>query len=239
MSVHLGRFMECNGVLPTTQFAYRKGQGTCDALLCVSHILQSTLESGQEARIVQIDFSAAFHMVNHQGILYWLCSVGIGGSVLSILTQFLSNRSQHVTVDGWYIKLVDVVSGVPQGSVLGPLLFLLYSLELFSILENKLIGYADDSILMSVVPSPCIRVTVAESLIHDLGRVSEWCNLRGMKLNASKTKTIIASRSGTIHPQSSQLTIAGTVLKESDDLVILRVIFDSKLSFEKHCCLVS
>ena len=62
--------MERSGVLPTNQFAYRKGLGTCDALLCVSHALQSALESGQEARIVQIDFNAAFDRVNHQGILY-------------------------------------------------------------------------------------------------------------------------------------------------------------------------
>ena len=61
--VLLGRFMECRGVLPTTQFAYRKGIGTCDALLCVAHTLQSALEMGQEARIVQIDFSAAFDRV--------------------------------------------------------------------------------------------------------------------------------------------------------------------------------
>ena len=89
--VCLGQFMERSGVLPTTQFAYRKGLGTCDALLCVSHTLQSALENGQEARIVQIEFSAAFDRVNHLGILYKLCSVGIGGSVLSILTKFLSN----------------------------------------------------------------------------------------------------------------------------------------------------
>ena len=69
VSVRLGRFMECSGVLPTTQFAYRKGLGTCDVLLCASHTLQSALESGQEARIVQIDFSAAFDRVNHLGIL--------------------------------------------------------------------------------------------------------------------------------------------------------------------------
>ena len=93
--------------------------GTCDALLCVSHTLQSALESGQEARIVHIDFSAAFDRVNHQGILHRLSSVGIGGSVLSVLTQFLSNRSQFVFVDGCRSKLVNVVSGVPQGSVLG------------------------------------------------------------------------------------------------------------------------
>ena len=94
---------------------------------------------------MQIDFSAAFDRVNHLGILYKLGSVGIGGSVLSILTQFLSNRSQQVMVDGCRSKLVNVVSGVPQGNVLGPLLFLLYMSELFSIVENKLIGYADDS----------------------------------------------------------------------------------------------
>ena len=70
---------------------------------------------------MQIGFSAAFDRVNHQGSLYRLCSVGIGGSVSSILTQFLSNRSQHVIVDGCRSKLVDVVSGVPQGSVSGPL----------------------------------------------------------------------------------------------------------------------
>ena len=83
--------MECSGMLRTIQFAYWKGLGTCDALLCMSHALQSSLESGQEARIVQIDFCAAFARVNYLGILYKLCSVGILGSVLSILTQFLSN----------------------------------------------------------------------------------------------------------------------------------------------------
>ena len=114
MSVRFGRFMERSGVLPTTQFAYRKGLGTCDAVVCMSHTLRSALESGQEARIMQIDFSAALDRVNHLGILYKLCSVGIGGSVLSILTQFLSNRSQQVMVDGCRSKLVNIVSGVAQ-----------------------------------------------------------------------------------------------------------------------------
>ena len=114
--------------------------------------------------------------------------MGIGGSVLSILTQFLLNRSQHVMVDGCRNKLANVVSGVPQGSVLGPLLFLLYTLELFPILENLLIGYTDDSTLMAVVPSPgCCR----------------------------------------------------TILKDSDDFVILGVTFDSKMTFEKHLRSVS
>ena len=84
---------------------------------------------------------------------------------------------------------------------------------------------------MAVVPSPGVRATVAESLNRDLGRVSEWCDLWGMKLKASKTKTMIVSRSRTMHQQSPPLIIGGTVLKESDNLVILGVTFDSKMTF--------
>ena len=82
-------------------------------------------------------------------------------------------------VDGYISKLVNVVSGVPQGSVLGPLLFLLYISELFSLLENKLICYADESTLIALVPSPGLRVAVAESRSRDLVKVREWCDLWG------------------------------------------------------------
>ena len=100
-------------------------------------------------------------------------------------------------------------------------------------MEYKLIGYADDSTF------PGVRIAVAESLIRNLGRVSEWCDLWEMKLNASTTKTMIVSRSRTMHPQSPPLTIGGTVLEKSDDLIILAVTFDSKMTFEKHLRSVS
>ena len=102
-----------------------------------------------------------------------------------------------------------------------------------------MIDYADDCTFMAVVPYPGVRVIVAESLICDLDRVCEWCNLWGMKLNVSKTKTIIFSRSRTMHPRSPPSTIGGTVLKESDDLVILGVTIDSKMTFEKQLLSVS
>ena len=106
------------------------------------------------------------------------------------------------------------------------------------ITDHQLIGFADESTLMDVVPLS-VRITVVEFLIHDLGRISEWCDLRLMKLNASTTKSMIVSRSRTMHPQSPTLPIGKTVLKESDDLVILGVTFESKLTFEKHLRLVS
>ena len=185
---------------PNSQFYYRKSIGTCDVFLCVSRTLQSA------CRIVQIDIKAAFDRANHQRILFKLYSVGIGGSLKSILTQFLSNRSHNVMMDGSWSKLVNVVSGVPQGSVIRPLLFLLCASELFYILENiKLICYADDSALMAVVPCPGVRVTVAKSLKRDLVKVTEWCDLWEMKLNTSKNKSMIVSRSRTMHPQSSPI----------------------------------
>ena len=76
------------------------------------------------------------------------------------------------------------------------------------------------------------------TLFRELGRVSEWCDLSGMKLNVSKTMTMVVSRSCTMHPQSPLLTIGGTVLKESDDLIILGVTFVSKMTFEKNLRLV-
>ena len=122
-----------------------------------------------------------------------------------------------------------------SGKCFGPavVLFLLYTAELFIIVENKLYGYADDSTLVAVVPSPGERVAVSESMNLDLNRVSVWCNLWGMKLNASKTKAMIVSRSRTVHPQLTPLTLDETVLKEPADLVILGVIFDATMTFAR------
>ena len=125
------------------------------------------------------------------------------------------------------------------GRRFGPIIVPSVHFRAFSILENKLIGYADNSTLMAVCTIPSRESYSCRVLIRDLGRVSEWCDLWGMKLNASKAKTMIFSKSPTPHPQSPPLTIGGTVLKESDDLVILGVTFASKLTFEKHHCFVS
>ena len=91
------------------------------------------------------------------------------------------------------------------------------------------------------MPSPGERIAVSESMNCDLNRVSVWCNLWGMTLNASNAKTMIVSRSPAVPPQLTPLTLDGTVLKESADLVILgvRMTFDAKMTFEKHLRSVS
>ena len=228
------RFFENEGFLPKCQFAYRKGLGTCDALLTIMHELQLALDKGYEARLVQLDFSAAFDRVSHDGLLYKLRDRGVGGNVISIIEQFLMNRRQRVKVDGSFSEFVEVVSGVPQGSVLGPLLFVIYTADLFDVVENRLVNYADDSTLFSICKRPADRSAVALSLNRDLNRISEWCDRWMMKLNPLKTKTLIVSRSRTVLPVHGSLFLNGLVLPVSETLVILGVNLDSKLTLEHH-----
>ena len=102
--------------------------------------------------------------------------------------QFSENRVQRVKIDRVCSSVVDIVSGVPQGSVLDPLLFLLYNSDLPHILKNDLVCYADDSTLFSSVPTLRDRVSVVASLNSDLDWIGDWCLRWGMLVNPSKPK---------------------------------------------------
>ena len=235
----LNAFAERNNLFPKLQFGFRKGLGTCDALLTITSIIQKALDSGCEARMIGLDFSAAFDRVNHEALIFKLKQFGIGGPFLNILIEFLTDRVQRVVVDGHHSEWRKVISGVPQGSVLGPLLFILYTHDMWFGLENKLVAYADDATLVAVVPSPDMRSVVSESLNRDLARISSWCKLWGMKLNPNKTQSMIISRSRTIQPRHPDLLIDNVPLVTDDSFKILGVLFDSKLTFESHIRAVS
>ncbi|KAK3894304.1 hypothetical protein Pcinc_001927 [Petrolisthes cinctipes] len=230
----LNSYCNNNDLIPISQFGFRKGLGTCDALLTLSHALQSSLDKGYESRVVAIDFSSAFDRVNHKALLHKLQLIGIGGSLLSIFKEFLMNRSQCVVIDGCTSVPVPVVSGVPQGSVLGPLFFILFTADLGFELENKLISYADDTTLYSPIPSPGSRIEVAASLSRDLAKITSWCELWGMKLNAKKTHSMIISRSRTLVPPHPCLHISGEQIEDVTGLHLLGVTLDPKLTFERH-----
>ena len=119
-------------------------------------------------RMLGLDFSAAFDHVNHKALIFKLRQLGVGGPFLGILTEFLSNRLQRVVVVGQFNDYRGVVLGVPQGSVLGPLLFILYTHDVWFGLENMLVSYADDTTLLACIPSLNMRSDVTESLNRDL-----------------------------------------------------------------------
>ena len=129
---------------------------------------------------MQIDFSAAFYRISHSGLLYKLRDVKVGGAVFKVIAGFLSDRVQRVVVDGIRSEKVMVVSSVPQGNVLGPLLFLLYTSDLPITLVNTLVTYADDSTVFAEVSEPCTRVQAVLSLNRDLACFCDWCIRWGM-----------------------------------------------------------
>ena len=111
-------------------------------------------------------------------------------------------------VDGATSEWIPIVSAVPQGSVLGPLLFILYTSEMFELVENRLYAYADDSTLLTVVRKPAERPAVAASH-RDVARIQEGCNHWGMVLNPNKTKALVVSRSRTVNPSHGDLILSG------------------------------
>ena len=177
---------------------------------------------------------AAFDRVNRVGLVFKLRETGVGVLILKVFQNFLSSLTQRVKVDGVCISSIDVVSGVPQGSVLGPLLFLLYIADLPRLLQNELVGYADDSTLLCRIPHPRDRSSVAASLNDNLAVISNWCSRRGMLVNPSKTRGMLISRSCTAEPLFPDLVIDGSVVEMVSGLKILGIILDSKLTFEKQ-----
>ena len=154
--------------------------------------------------------------------------------MLPIYGEFLFKRRHRVVVDGATSEWIPIVSGVSQGSVLGPLLFIFYPSEMFQLVENRLYAYADDSTLLAVVCKPADRPAVAAYLHRDLVRIQEWSNYWCVILNPNKARARVVSRSRTVNPPYDDLVLSGVSIRASPNLDILGVKFDSKLTFEDH-----
>ena len=191
LAKHLNNFAEKKNLFPHLQFGFREGLGTCDALLTITNFVQKALDCGNKVCMVGLDFSAAFDRVNHKTLIFKLRQLGVDGPFLSILMEFLSNRLQRVVVDGQFNEYRNAISSAPRGSVLGPLLFILYTHDMWFGLENMLVSYADDATLLARILSPNMRSDVTKSLNRDLSIISTWCNLWGRRLNPNKTQSMI------------------------------------------------
>ena len=145
-----------------------------DALLLLKHDLQSSLDKRFQSMIVSLDFSTAFDLVNYQDVLYKLKSMGSCGPVFNILNNILTNHQQHVLVHENFSQFKPVVSGVPQGSVLGLLLLILYTADMWNDLENKIVSYIDDTTSYTEVTYPSDRINVAKYLNRDLVIIQLW-----------------------------------------------------------------
>ena len=147
------------------QSGFRPGDGTINQLTYIIHTIYQALDMGMEIRMVFLDLSKAFDKVWHRGLIHKLENLGLCDPLLSSFRTYLSNRIQRVTIEGHCSTWFHIESGVPQGSVLGPLLFLIYINDICEDVESNYFLYADDT---SLLDDP---IASASKLEKDLEKV--------------------------------------------------------------------
>lgn len=220
------------------QSAYRKFHSTESALLRIQNDLLLAMEKKRVSALVLLDLSAAFDTVDHQILLSRLSlNFGLSGSALSLLTSYLSNRTQSVQAGSDSTPASPVLTGVPQGSVLGPLLFTLYTTPLSYLLTDSDVSfhfYADDTQLYSSFSAPDSPTALA-AMSNALDSVYSWLSSNYLSLNPSKTEYLLIGtnqqRSKVTH---GTLSFSGYVIQPSTSARNLGVIFDPDLSLSKH-----
>jgi hypothetical protein len=228
-------FLRHHNLLNDRQYGFLSERSTTDLLTVLFQTWTDALDSGSEVRAISLDISKAFDKVWHDGLLAKLQSHGIGGPLFNWLKDYLSNRSQAVRVDGIISESKSINAGVPQGSVLGPTLFLIFINDLLDITSNPIHSFADDSTLhVRLPPGPLTvaRQEAAVTLDSDLAKIDEWGEQWLVSFNAKKTTQLAISRRSdqnypASHFQESELQFAS-------EMKLLGITFSGKLSLEKH-----
>ena len=145
------------------------------------------------SKVVQdafLDISAAFDKVWHKGLIAKLSQIGVDGTLLDLLKSYLANRKQCVVVDGVKSSMLEVKAGIPQGSRLGPLLFLIYINDIVNNIESEIMIFADDTTLLASGSDPN---ETASQLNRDLAKISAWAEQWKVMFNAGKSRDLIFS----------------------------------------------
>ena len=232
--------LNSNSILDKYQSAYRTGHSTETALLKVLNDALIDINSGQLVLLVLLDLSAAFDTINHQLLLRRLkSSSGINETALLWFESYLTNRSQTVLVGSSFSDSSGLECGVPQGSVLGPILFSIYTSDLGRLIESFDIGrqfFADDSQLInSFKPDPDIVKSVVENLERCCDEIKKWMTLNRLKLNDDKTEAILLGpkeRRNSVNLNS--IRIGESEIEIVEKVRDLGLIIDANLSMSAH-----
>ena len=226
---HIMTHLDNYSILHEAQHGFRKGRSCESQLILTIQDLAKGLDDSSQIDAILLDLSKAFDKVPHLRLLYKLNHYGVRGQVLKWVTAFLSGRSQSVVCEGLASTTKPVTSGVPQGSVLGPLLFLVYINDLPSCVRSTPRLFADDCLLYRRIntPSDC------DILQSDLSSLQEWATTWQMCFNPEKCEVLRVTRR-TKNVIQSSYRIRNTALKLVSSAKYLGVIIDSKLNFNEH-----
>jgi hypothetical protein len=222
------------------QSAYQKGISCETALVMVKNEVDSMLGSGRAVLMVMLDLSAAFDTIDHNILLHRLEDVGIGGRALTWFQDYLKERTQKVKINDACSQSCDLSVGVPQGSVLGPLLFLCYILPLQRIIERHGIlrhGYADDSQLycpltVGDAANTQQEVRRMERCIDD---IRSWMYANKLKLNEDKTEVLVVARKcDALKLGDIQVRVGDALISPKRKVKNLGAYFDDEMSMRPH-----
>ena len=227
---HLMGHLDTHKVLNDSQHAFRKGRSCETQLILTVNDLSGALDAGKQIDCVLLDFAKAFDKVSHRRLLAKLKNYGIEGLTLGWIKDFLHARTQVVVVDGDESSIAPVTSGVPQGTVLGPALFLVYINDLPEGLRCTSRLFADDCILYRVIDSDADT----DMLQQDLQQLESWEREWAMEFAAEKCQVLTITRKLNRNIILRNYKIHGHILDRVDSAKYLGVILDRKLTFKPH-----
>jgi hypothetical protein len=234
VSFHLVRHLEKNQLLSDHQFGFRKGHSTLHPLLILHQLGADALDKLQELYVTALDIAGAFDTVWHKRLMLKCVAMGITGNLCRWLRDYLCNRGQKVTVDRCTSSALPTGAGVPQGSILGPILFLIYINDMPDILESIPLIFADDCTLLTKVPRPASRPAKRATLQRDIDNICQWASVNQLKFAPAKTQLMTISRRHDRHSDNQLITMAGTVLSEVTTIKLLGVQLASDGSVKDH-----
>ena len=210
--------------------AFRPGMGCQSTLLRLVEDWRRALDNGEYVSAILMDLSKAFDCLPHDLLLGKLRAYGLTEKACSLVSSYLSNRKQQVKLGPHCSDWADIVKGVPQGSILGPLLFNIFINDIFHIVDqSSLYNYAEDNTLSY---SHCNPETVAQILQQGCLSVLLWFKDNQMKANPDKFQAISFGKKG--NQQITYFTLGNTKIQCEDSVVLLGIEIDHLLTFNKH-----
>lgn len=226
MSEQMMAFLVQNKLLSKTQFGFRPGFSTTDALLYTIESWRKTLDDNQKAVVAALDLSKAFDSIDHEILMNKLTKIGLTRDARSFLSNYLSNRHQAVRHNSTTSDWLPTVRGVPQGTILGPLLFLLYVNDIHEYINCLNSQYADDTLIFSMKPN--LKDSV-DDVTLDCNKLNNYFGMHRLSLNVLKTEFMILGKTST--NEGISLTIEQSSVKPVPEIKYLGITIDSQMNF--------
>lgn len=228
---HLMKHLVDNTLLSPKQFGFISGRSTTTQLLYFIDKCIDSISAGNVVDTIYFDFAKAFDSVPHRRLLHKLKSFGVCGNIYKWIEGFLLNRKQYVSVDGVSSDVADVLSGVPQGTVLGPILFVIYINDLLDGIKSDGVLYADDTKIFNTITSK----NDAVDLQSDITKLEKWADEWMMKFHPGKCHVLTLGKFEDIK-HAHQYKVTNHDIEHVDVEKDLGIIIDEEMTFEEHIC---